>query len=272
MYKILLKVKKPIDAELNLMNLSSINLIEKTEKKITNIPLIYKNKKCKVKDIFTIILKKNNLDYDEVFISGSNKFFNYIGYGWEKDHLRIDSDVGSFAAVKMRSGKLIINGSAEDFLGSSMLGGYVHVKKNVQNFLGSAFVGSRSGMTGGTILVTGSVGSFAAAHMRRGLIIIRGNVGKYCAFQMISGTVMIFKSFAESIGISMKRGTIILMSNGKFGKRFEKSGVINFIFLDLLAAHMKSNFSVTLPDKKKFIRYFGDKNANGLGEIFLKKS
>ena len=33
MYKILLKVKKPIDAELNLMNLSSINLIEKTEKK-----------------------------------------------------------------------------------------------------------------------------------------------------------------------------------------------------------------------------------------------
>ena len=108
-------------------------------------------------------------------------------------------------------------------------------------------------MTGGTILVTGSVGSFAAAHMRRGLIIIRGNVGKYCAFQMISGTVMIFKSFAESIWISMKRGTIILMSNGKLGKRFEKSGVINFIFLDLFAAHVKSNFSVTLPDKKNLL-------------------
>ena len=115
--------------------------------------------------MFTIILK-NNLDYDEVFISGSNKFFNYIGYGWGKDHLRIDSDVGSFAAVKMRSGKLIINGSAEDFLGSSMLGGYA-CKKKCPKFLGSAFVGNRSGMTGGTILVTGSVGSFAAAPEKR---------------------------------------------------------------------------------------------------------
>ena len=271
MYEILLKVKKSIDSELNLMNLSSINSIEKTEKKIKNISLIYKNKECKVKNIFTIILKKNNLDYDEIFISGSNKFFNYLGYGWEKDHLRIDSDVGSFAAIKMRSGKFIINGSAEDFLGSSMSGGYVHVKKNAQDFLGSASAGSRLGMTGGTILVTGNVGSFAGAHMRRGLIIVRGNVGKYCAFQMISGTVMIFKSFAESIGMSMKRGTIILMSNGKLGKRFEKSGVINFIFLDLLTKHMKSSFSIALPDKKKFIRYFGDKNIDGLGEIFLKK-
>ena len=271
MYKIFLKIKKPINDELNLMNLSSINSIEKTEKKIKNISLIYKNKKCKAKDIFTIILKKNNLDYDEIFISGSNKFFNYIGYGWEKDHLRIDADVGSFAAAKMRSGKLIIKGSAENFLGSSMSGGYVYVENNVQNFLGSASAGSRLGMSGGTILVTGNVGSFAAAHMRRGLIIIRGNVGEYCAFQMISGTVMIFKSFAENIGISMKRGTIILMSKGEFGKRFKKSGVINFIFLHLFAKYIKNNFSITLPDKKKFIRYFGDKNIDGLGEIFLKK-
>ncbi len=272
MYKILLKVKRSIDAELNLMNLSLINSIEKTEKKIKNISLIYKNKKCKVNDIFKIILKKNNFDYDEISISGSNKFFNYLGYGWEKNHLSIDSDVGSFAAIKMKSGKLTINGSAEDFLGSSMSGGYVYVKNNVQDFLGSATEGNRLGMTGGTILVTGSVGSFAAAHMRRGLIIIKGNVGKYCAFQMISGTVMIFKSFAESIGISMKRGTIILMSNGKFGKRFQKSGEINFIFLDLFAKYLKSSFSVTLPDKKKFIRYNGDKNIGGLGEIFLKKN
>ena len=272
MYEILLKVKNSIEADLNLKNLSLINAMEISEKKIKNISLIYKNKKCKVGDIFTIILKKNNLGYDEVFISGSNKFFNYLGYGWEKNHLRIDSDIGSFAAIKMRSGKLTIDGSAEDFLGSSMSGGYVYVKKSVKDYLGSALEGSRVGMTGGTILVAGSAGSFAAAHMRRGLIIIKGNVGKYCAFQMISGTVMIFKSFAECIGISMKRGTIILMSEGKIGKRFEKSGVINFIFLDLFAKYLKSNFAITLPDKKKFIRFFGDKNIDGLGEIFLKRN
>ncbi len=70
----------------------------------------------------------------------------------------------------------------------------------------------------------------------------------------------------------MKRGTIILMSEGKFGKRFRKSGVINFTFLDLFSKHLKSNFSITLPDKKKFIRFFGDKNIDGLGEIFLKRN
>ena len=83
---------------------------------------------------------------------------------------------------------------------------------------------------------------------------------------------LIFKSFSECIGISMKRGTIILMSEGKFGTRFEKSGTINFIFLDLIAKYLKSNFSITLPDKKKFIRFLGDKNIDGLGEIFLKRN
>ena len=52
MFKVLLKTKFKIIANLNLGNISQINNIEINKKNIENIDLLYQNQKVKIKEYF----------------------------------------------------------------------------------------------------------------------------------------------------------------------------------------------------------------------------
>ena len=191
----------------------------------------------------------------------------------KKNILITDSDVGSFVGAKMKGGTLILGGSVGDYLGSEMEGGSINVKKNVGNYLASSLEGSKVGMRGGDITVDGDVGKFACFHMRRGLVIVKGSVNENCCFQMIAGTLIIFKNVKKNFGISLKRGTIILMNSSiKLEKKFIRSGYLNFNFLDFLENYLKKKKSLRDFKNNNFIRYFGDRNVNGLGEIFIREN
>ena len=232
MYKILLKTKFKITTNLNLNNISQVNKIEINKKNIEDIELLYQNQKVKLKEIFNVRISKNSKDQNEILINGSNEYFDYLGYSWEKNILITDSNVGCFVGAKMKSGELVLGGSAGDFLGAEMEGGLIEGKKNAGDYLASSLYGSRAGMKGGTIIIRGNVGKFSCFFMKRGLVIIKGNVDENCCFQMIAGTLIIFKNVKKNLGISMKRGTIILMNNSiKLEKKFVKSGSMNFNFL-----------------------------------------
>ena len=69
---------------------------------------------------------------NEILINGSNEYFDYLGYSWEKNILITDSNVGCFVGAKMKSGKLVLGGSAGDFLGAEMEGGLIEGKKRMQ--------------------------------------------------------------------------------------------------------------------------------------------
>ena len=127
-------------------------------------------------------------------------------------------------------------------------------------------------MKGGNILINGNVGEFSCAFMRRGLVVIKGNVRENCCFQMVAGTLIICKDVRRKLGVSMKRGTIILMNNSiPLEKNFVKSGTINFNFLGLLRNYLIKESLLRDFKNSKFVRYFGDKNNDGLGEIFVRE-
>ena len=70
----------------------------------------------------------------------------------------------------------------------------------------------------------------------------------------------------------MKRGTIILMNNSiKLEKKFVKSGSMNFNFLNLLSNYLRKKSFFNDFKKYKFVRYFGDKNVNGLERNLSKR-
>lgn len=272
MYKISLKSKFKISANLNLSNISEINIIDISKKRIEDIDLLYQNKKVKIKQIFRVKIEKNNQLKNEILIEGSNEYFDYLGHLWKKNILKTDSTVGSFVGTKMISGEIIIGGSAGEFLGSEMEGGSIKVKKNAGDYLASALEGSKVGMRGGKIIVNGNVGKFLCSFMRRGLVIVKGNVDEYCCFQMIAGTLIIFKSVKGNLGVAMKRGTIILMNKAiQLEKRFILSGSINFNFLNLMSVYLKKESLSYDLKKNNFFRYFGDKNISGQGEIFVRE-
>ena len=84
MFKVLLKTKFKIIANLNLGNISQINKTVINKKNIENIDLLYQNQKVKLKEIFSIEISKNNKTKNEIMIKGSNEFFDYLGYSWKK--------------------------------------------------------------------------------------------------------------------------------------------------------------------------------------------
>jgi len=66
MFKVLLKTKFKIIANLNLGNISQINKTVINKKNIENIDLLYQNQKVKLKEIFSIEISKNNKTKNEL--------------------------------------------------------------------------------------------------------------------------------------------------------------------------------------------------------------
>ncbi len=272
MKKIILKSLKKIDGLLNLKNLSLMNEKKINTRNIGQILLIYKNKEIKLSEIFSIKIIENKKEENEINVKGCNSFCNYLGYKWKKDILTVESNLGSYVGKKMQGGEIRVKGSVEDFLGSGMLGGKIIIRGNAKDYVGSASFGEKTGMNGGEIFISGDIGKYACNFMRRGFVIIKGNVDAYCCFNMISGTLIAFGNVEKNFGISMRRGTLIFYkANFVDVNNFIKSGEFDFSYIRLIETYLFKEYLIKFPKKNiRFIKYSGDKNLSGLGEIFIK--
>ena len=272
MKKVILKFKRPVNHS-NLSNLSIINTIEINKKNISQIKIYVNRKESIVGEFFSIKISKIKSETNEVEIHGCNKFCHYLGYGWKKNKLFVNSDVGSNVGYKMISGEIKINGSVDNFLGAEMSGGEIYVKGNAGNFVGSSYLGVKQGMKGGEIIIDGHAEDYLGCFMRRGLIIVKGKVGKFCCFKMIAGNVILFRSYKSFLGLSMKRGTIFLMSNEikNIGARCSKPfDFVESIFFQYFKKYLKSKFSINLGNTK-YKRFYADRSVNGVGEILVRQ-
>ena len=273
MKKVILKLKKPINHS-DLRNLSIINTIKISQRKISQIKIFVNRKESTVGNFFSIEISKIKSENNEIEIYGCNKFCHYLGYKWKKDKLFINSNIGLNIGYKMISGEIKINGSVDHFLGAEMSGGEIYVKGNAGNFVGSSYLGVKQGMSGGEIIIDGHAEDYLGCFMRRGLIIVKGKVGNFCCFKMIAGNVILFKSYKSFLGLSMKRGTIFLMSHDikNIGAISSKPfDFVESIFFKYFKKYLKNKFSINLGNTK-YKRFFVDRSVNGVGEILVRKN
>ena len=121
----------------------------------------------------------------------------------------------------MSGGKIILNGSAENFVGSEMSGGSIDINKDACDFVGSPLPGSKFGNEWRRYNYKGKARDYLALNMRRGLIFVNSGVRNYCCNNMIAGTVIIKKDIGKNFGVGMKRGTVLTNDNS-FSKIFLK--------------------------------------------------
>ena len=109
--------------------------------------------------------------------------------------------------------------------------------------------------------------------MRRGLVIVKGSVDAYSCYNMISGTLIVFNKIGKNFGISMKRGTLIFFKNNFVDvTNFIKTGEFDLSYMKLMNKYLFNEYSIKLSTKNnRFIKYSGDRNLNGQGEILVKK-
>jgi len=273
MKKIIIKSRIRIDGELNLKNISSLDVNKPSLQKIKKIKLLYKNNEINLDKLFQVKITETNFHENEVVISGVNKFCNYLGYNWSSGVLRVKSNVGSFLGARMSNGEIIVDGSVENYLGSEMEGGNILIKSNALDFVGSPMPGGKAGINGGVIIILGSARDYLGFGMKRGKIYVKGDSRNYCANNMIAGTIIIKKKCGENLGIGMKRGTIILHSDVVLNKNFVISGGLSLTYLNLINNFFLKNFGEKVFERKTiFKRFCGDINNKGVGELLIKEN
>ena len=267
MNRVELVPKVKVDADLDFKNLSEVNGKVLLEKEISRIVLNYKGESVKASDLFSIKIKESKKRC--ISIQNTNRFYHNIGYKWQEDLLEVAGDVGSFLGLKMKSGCLKISGSCQNFLGCNMIGGEILVKKNAKDYVGSLDYGEKFGMSGGKIEIDGNTGNYLGYRMRGGLIKVKGNVEDFCANSLIAGTIILESKIGKNVALGMKRGTLILSKfPGNFGKQFKNCGLQELNFLKLINDSLtNSNFF----KNDKYVKFIGDRNNNGLGEILIRE-
>ena len=270
MKNIILKPKIKINHHLDLRNISLIDA-SLNFNSIFKLKILYGNIEKKIGDLFDIKVEINKKENVKVEISGINNNCDYVGWKWKNGNLKINSNVGSFLGAKMSGGNIIVNGSAENFVGSEMTGGSININKDACDFVGSPLPGSKSGMKGGDIIIKGKARDYLALNMRRGLIFVNSGVRNYCCNNMIAGTVIIKKDIGKNFGVGMKRGTILTNDNSFSKTFFKENGFSSSIFYELLNNYIIKKYGIKMfKERKSTMRYLGDKNIDGMGEIFLK--
>jgi glutamate synthase domain-containing protein 3 len=118
----------------------------------------------------------------EVVIQGNAG--DYLGVLNDGATIKVTKDAGKYLADNMTSGKVIVEGSTAYGAGQYCYGGTVVVYGNTGDFTATMNKGA-------TIIVAGDVGDEVGTYMLKGDLIVVGNAGENFANYLIRGTIYI---------------------------------------------------------------------------------
>jgi formylmethanofuran dehydrogenase subunit C len=126
-------------------------------------------------------------------------------------------------------------------------------------------------MNRGVIIVEGSAGNEIGTRMRRGLIVVAGDAGDFAGAFMTAGTIVVLGRLGKSPGAGLLRGTIITGHGAELLPTFRYSCRSQFQFIRLLFYELNrlGLSSLAHYGQGVFLRYSGDFNRQGKGEILI---
>ncbi|MDR3560295.1 MAG: formylmethanofuran dehydrogenase subunit C [Negativicutes bacterium] len=268
----------PVEAE----SINPEGVTGKDKQEIEALPLLVGNRWEKAGDYFDVAITALEGFKEEsgagspadLILQGDLSRFKRLGEGMTAGQMVVEGTAGFHAGAFMSGGTLTIQGNAGDWLGAHMRGGKIVVRGGAGHFIGAAYRGYKLGMTGGTILVAGDVGQMVGARLRRGVIAIGGNCGDMPGFAMGAGTIVIAGTAGLRAGAKMVRGTLILLRPSELLPTFYYNCVYQPPFWGLLYSYLAGE-GFELPACSRasdFVRYSGDANEGGRGEILLCQS
>jgi len=153
-----------------------------------------------VSGIYVSALVNGIIQSNETIRIKPNTALSWLGFMHKSGELIVEGDAGNFIGRSMSGGKLTVKGSVLDELGYRMEGGLLYVEGNAKDYAGDE-------MESGEILVCGSAGHYSGVNMNGGEAIIMGNAGKHAGSGMKGGKLVVMKKI-KSLGISILGGEI----------------------------------------------------------------
>ena len=265
----------PVEAE----SLIPKNVEGKDERDIGLLPLLVGNRQETVSDWFRVTVSEATANGDnktderpDLVLEGDLSRFKRLGQGMTRGRMLVEGPVGFHAGARMSGGSLTIHGDAGDYLGAHMTGGIIVVRGNAGRYAAAAYHGHNRGMDDGTIIITGNTGEMLGARMRRGLIFVLGDSGDATGFNMKAGTIIVGGTPGARVGARMIRGTVILLAGETtLLPTFSYACTYQPVFWRVYHKHL---VALGFPPKAAldtiFMRYSGDANEGGRGEVFMR--
>lgn len=212
-------------------------------------------------------------------VAGADPRFSALGGGMRSGRLVVEGEAGDFIGQDMAGGTIEVRGNAGHFAASGMAGGELRIAGNAGDSLGAALPWLGAGMKGGRVVVAGSVGARCADRLRRGEIFIGGNVGEFCGTRMVAGTIVLAGTLGARAGFAMRRGTLLLLG-AAFDPppTFVETVMCAEAYLGLVWRDWAARFEATdrfgayarqaLAAPRPARRFMGDLATGGRGEVF----
>ncbi|MGB8275418.1 MAG: formylmethanofuran dehydrogenase subunit C [Alphaproteobacteria bacterium] len=253
----------PVEAEA----LSPDKLAGLSEKDVAAQPVLYGNRKACIGDFFRVSGRANG----QIRIEGDVAKFKMIGSGMKSGRIVIAGSAGAHLGAGMAGGEIVVEGDAGDWTGLEMAGGRIVVQGNAGHMVGSAHRGSRIGMLEGEIIVHGNVGNEFGNAMRNGLIAAGGDSGDFTGVNMLAGTIVVLGKLGQRSGAGMKRGTIVSMHDAELLPTFSYACTYHPAFLRLYLTYLAGRgLPITEPQiTGMYQRWSGDAVELNRGEALL---
>ena len=263
------RLKNKVSVPLSMERITPENLANLSNLEICSIKILAGKQWANLGDMF----KLSGADTNQIVIEDCIPNLERIGRKLSAGSIEVMGDAGNFVGQEMTGGTLVVHGSAGDFAGSSMRGGTLCITGNSGDYLGVELPGRKLGMNGGVVLVEGNTGVRTANRMRRGLVVVKGNAAAGAGADMIAGTLVLIGSSPVDPGVRMRRGSIFCVNQPNFqtGNFFDQ-GTVNLNLLSLFKNEFQRllpNFDCNIFNTHNSIRYIGDRNNNGMGELFV---
>ncbi len=146
-----------------------------------------------------------------IAIEGDVSRVKRIGQGMKSGKIVVNGSAGMHLGAEMSGGSITVKGNASSWAGMEMKGGLLHILGDAEDHVGSAYRGSWRGMTGGQIAIDGNARSQLGGGMVGGQIVVQGNVENFCGIRQSGGAIVIQGSAVRGAGAEMSGGTLAVV-------------------------------------------------------------
>jgi len=192
----------------------------------------------------------------KIVVRGDVKKVKYLGFKMTAGELVIEESADLYVGAWVEGGKITAKKNVAAFAGLAMKGGELTIEGDVGNYLGAAYRGDWRGMSGGKILVKGNAGSDIGMYMTGGEIIVDGNIDVHPMTHAEGGRLIVKGNAKSKIGGQSLEGEIIIFGDIEvMMPGFKPAGTV-----ELDVAGTKAKFS-------HFIGDMGERHKKKKGQV-----
>jgi formylmethanofuran dehydrogenase subunit C len=207
----------------------------------------------------------------ELRFEGELSRFDRIGWQLAAGRIVVAGSAGDYVGACMSGGEVQVQGHAGMLAACEMAGGRLTIDGNAGDHAASSLPGSIDGMRGGTLVVRGRAGDRFADRMRRGTALVFGDAGDFLASRLVAGTIAIGGKAGAHAGYGMRRGSIVFAGSApSVAPTFVPALADAAVAWQLLARDIASHGGpfAGLP-ARRIVRHLGDLSADGRGELIV---